>query len=115
MKNRVIGFLMSLMMIICCLPTNILSLFAYADTTTDEEEFNLDSEIFNFETGEFNKKAIDMILTLFTSEMQDGTEIDAEYKVDAFYNAATLTRNYDEMIKRLQFILLILSIVVIKN
>ena len=103
MKNRVIGFLMSLMMIICCLPTNILSLFAYADTTTDEEEFNLDTEIFNFETGEFNKKAIDTILTLFTSEMQDGTEVDAEYKVDAFYNAATLTRNYEEMIKRLQF------------
>ncbi len=103
MKKRVIGFLMSLMMIICCLPTNILSLFAYADTTTDEEEFNLDSELFDFTTGEFNKTGIDLLMTLFTTEVQDGTEIFSEYKVDAFYNAATLTRNYDEVIKRLHF------------
>ena len=93
MKKRIVLWLTVFIMILCALPSNILSYFSYAET---KDTLSYSDEIWNSETNTFNKNVISEIIDIIASK----EDILNDYPVDEIYEMAALTTSYDEWLER---------------
>lgn len=98
MKKKVCFLMLTILMFICFLPTNIFSFVAKAEEEVEQNQVLSDTEMFNVDTGKFNENVIKSLLwasTIMINLEQDLFR-ESEYYVDDFNKLATVTRGYDD-------------------
>ncbi len=95
MKNKIVVWLIAVVMFVLCLPTNVFTFIANAETI---QTYSFFDEMWDYENETFNIEVVEEVITLLTLD-SEGNQVD--YPVDKLYELAAMNTSYTDIMKNL--------------